>query len=90
MVVSPLTDEIFAEADLASVRYGPPASTHESLGVLLEEFDELRQAVHANDCGSIRYEAIQIAAVAYRLALACSRCEPAFMTRSNLTDEGST
>jgi NTP pyrophosphatase (non-canonical NTP hydrolase) len=59
------------EATQAETRYGAPASTHESLGVLLEEFDELRAAIHANNVVAIRDEAVQVAAVALRLAVAC-------------------
>jgi NTP pyrophosphatase (non-canonical NTP hydrolase) len=74
--------EIRAEAERAAGKYGPPTSTHESLGVLLEEFDELKNAVHANKSESVRAEAIQVAAVAYRLALAVAGGNIAFYDRS--------
>ena len=61
------------EALRAGERYGEPRSTHESLGVLLEEFDELKSAIHANAMASISMEAIQVAAVALRLAVECER-----------------
>jgi hypothetical protein len=59
------------EAARAETVYGPPTSTHEALGVLLEEFDELRAAIHADNVVAIRNEAVQVAAVALRLAEAC-------------------
>jgi NTP pyrophosphatase (non-canonical NTP hydrolase) len=54
--------------EAADVRYGPFASTHEALGVALEEWDELRQAVHANDLAAVQHEALDLAAVLVRLA----------------------
>lgn len=63
--------EVVAERLRADLRYGAFRSTHEALGVLVEEFDELRAAIHANALESVRAEAIQIAAVAMRLAAAC-------------------
>jgi NTP pyrophosphatase (non-canonical NTP hydrolase) len=39
-------------------------STHESLGALLEEFDELRKAVRKNDSENIIEELAQISALA--------------------------
>jgi len=64
-IVRYLYDEI-ARAD---ERYGGFKSTHEGLGVLLEEGIELLEAVHKNDRLEIRKEAIQVAAVAVRLAI---------------------
>ncbi|HKZ73501.1 MAG TPA: hypothetical protein VJ011_05515, partial [Steroidobacteraceae bacterium] len=63
--------EIADEALVAERRYGQPMSTHESYGVLAEEMAELLDAIRANALESVRNEAIQIAAVAARLALAC-------------------
>lgn len=80
VVLSRLHDEI-GEAE---IRYGRMASTHEALGVLLEEWDELRAAIHANQRQSIAEEAIQLAAVALRLAAACQEAAPAFLKRSGL------
>ena len=51
----------------ADRRYGPYASTHEALGVIVEEFDELRAAIHANALGAIQYEALDLAAALIRL-----------------------
>ena len=53
----------------ADAKYGPFKSTHEGLGVLTEEFDELKLAIHDNDLVEVRKEAIQVAAVAMRLAV---------------------
>ncbi|MCC6271109.1 MAG: hypothetical protein IT190_07515 [Microbacteriaceae bacterium] len=62
---------IIAKAEAAEDRYGPFASSHEALGVACEEWDELRAAIHSNDMDAIGSEAIDLAAVLYRLALAC-------------------
>ena len=75
-------EAIQAEAERAHGKYGAPTSTHESLGVLLEEFEELKDAIHANKSESVREEAIQVAAVAYRLALAIASGDLAFWNRS--------
>lgn len=51
----------------ADERYGPFASSHEALGVASEEWDELREAIRANDLDAIRSEALDLAAVLVRL-----------------------
>lgn len=66
------SDAILAEAYRAERTYGEIRSTHEGLGVLVEEFDELKNAIHVNDRGQVYAEAIQVAAVALRLAHACA------------------
>jgi NTP pyrophosphatase (non-canonical NTP hydrolase) len=66
-----LLESIVQEAERAEVTYGPFTSTHEALGVLIEEVDELRAAIHQDNVVAIRDEALQVAAVAFRLALAC-------------------
>lgn len=76
---------IIEEAQHANGKYGAPTSTHEALGVLLEEFDELKAAIHMNKSSSIEHEAIQVASVAYRLALAIASCDLAFFDRSGLS-----
>lgn len=73
--------EIAERIDAAERRYGDFASTHEALGVLLEEFDELRRAVHSNALESVREECLDIAAVALRMADQCRNAEP-FKRRS--------
>lgn len=67
-----LIEAVEAEAARAQERYGDFSSTHEALGVLSEEWDELRAAIHANDLDAVQREAVQVAAVAYRLATACN------------------
>lgn len=70
------------EAFRAQERYGYFASTHEALGVLAEEWDELRDAIRANDLAAIEREAIQVAAVAARLAEHCRARQLPFVERS--------
>jgi hypothetical protein len=65
-------DAVLAKAESALGRYGNFASTHEALGVMVEEWDELRRAVHANNLVEVRNECIDLAAVCLRLAEACS------------------
>lgn len=67
--------EIMEKANGAQTRYGDFASVHEALGVALEEWDELRSAMHANAIESVRHEAIDLAAVLIRLACQCRSSE---------------
>lgn len=57
-----------AEATLADEGYGPFTSSHEGLGVLLEEVAELQDAIRSNVDVAIACEALQVAAVALRIA----------------------
>jgi NTP pyrophosphatase (non-canonical NTP hydrolase) len=66
-----ITDSLRFRIDAANRRYGPFSSTHEALGVASEEWDELREAIRSNDLGLIREEALDLAAVALRLAAEC-------------------
>lgn len=59
-----LNDRIAA----ADARYGPFASTHEALGVGLEEWSEFCDAVHENDLPAAAREALDLAAVLIRFA----------------------
>lgn len=54
----------------AQRRYGDFASTHEAMGVALEEWDELREAIRANNLRAVEMECIDLAAVLIRLARA--------------------
>lgn len=63
--------EIGREAKTAEGKFGPFTSTHEALGVLSEEMAELLEAIHANDRAAVQREAIQVSAVARRLAECC-------------------
>ena len=65
----------------AQKRYGPFASTHEALGVCLEEWDELKAAVQMNRLESVREEALDLAAACLRLAESV-RASQAFAERS--------
>ncbi len=63
---------VFGRIELSAKRYGQFASTHEALGVALEEWTELVDAVRSNKLGAIEHEALDLAAVCIRLALACA------------------
>lgn len=63
--------EIDEHMERAQARYANFASSHEALGVALEEWTELQNAVKANAIESIREEAIDLAAVLIRLAIQC-------------------
>ena len=80
-VLSELGDEMRRAED----RYGPFTSAHEGYGVLAEEMAELLWAIRANASESVRTEAIQVAAVALRIARAC-RDSAAFRERSGFDD----
>lgn len=77
---------IIEEADRAQSRYGDFTSTHEALGVLVEEVRELEAAIRANDIASVSREAMQVSAVAMRLHEICERASSgkaaAFKSRS--------
>jgi hypothetical protein len=60
--------EMEARIDRADQRYGPLASTHEGLGVALEEWEELKDAIRANALASVEQECLDLAAVLVRLA----------------------
>jgi NTP pyrophosphatase (non-canonical NTP hydrolase) len=75
-----LTDQLRAEMTRAQARYGNPASTHEALGVITEEYHELIGAIQGNRMDRIRMEALQMSAAALRLAEACE--DTGFVSRS--------
>jgi hypothetical protein len=64
------------EAARASEKNGAFHSTHEGMGVLLEEFNELASAIGANSPTHIYREAVQVAAVACRIAEAVANAMP--------------
>jgi NTP pyrophosphatase (non-canonical NTP hydrolase) len=68
----------------SDLKYGPYRSTHEALGVIAEEFDELLRAIRYNDAEAIADEAIDVAAACIRLADAATEPTPAFADRSSL------
>ena len=47
--------ELSVRIDAAHIRYGGFASTHEALGVALEEWNELVQAIQSNDMQSVSH-----------------------------------
>ena len=61
------------QRELSSTRnkYPPFHSSHEGLGVILEEWDELKEAVRNNNISQQRTEAIQLAAMAIRFIQDC-------------------
>lgn len=67
---------------VADDRYGGFASTHEALGVITEEYDELREAIKENDMQAVMREALDIAAAACRLAEQIGEGNAALMRRS--------
>jgi len=73
--LSDISSEIFARIESAQERYGDFTSTHEALGVALEEWNEVQSAVQANAIESIREEAMDLAAVLIRLADQCRNSE---------------
>jgi len=66
-------ERICEEAAMITSKYGDFNSTHEALGVLTEEFDELKDAIRANSIEAVAHEAMQVSAVALRLYLLCER-----------------
>lgn len=60
--------EVEERAAKASARYGDFASTHEALGVALEEWTELVEAVRSNQLSAVEYECLDLASVLVRLA----------------------
>jgi NTP pyrophosphatase (non-canonical NTP hydrolase) len=59
-------DRAIKRGEKARSRYGEYASLHEILGVLEEEFLELKMACHKSDWQEMREEMIDIAAVCLR------------------------
>jgi hypothetical protein len=67
VIQSKTINALWERISAADVRYGDFASTHEALGVCSEEWDEFRDAVHANSLEEIRHEALDLAAALIRL-----------------------
>ena len=66
----------------AYLKYGQFTSTHEAYGVLAEEVAELLDEIRANNRDGVINEAIDVAAVATRLAIAAAYCAIPFHRRS--------
>lgn len=60
--------DIDARMRKATEKYGPLASTHEGLGVALEEWNELQDAIRTNRLDDVAAECIDLAAVLVRMA----------------------
>ena len=76
-IASTVTDDVKDEIDLGEGHYGPFHSLHEGLAVLREEYKELEEAIfwgvrETGDTKCVRKEAIQVAAVAARIAVMVS------------------
>ena len=71
-----VADDAVKEAMRATELYGPFASAHEALGVILEEFEELKAEIFKKEKDRSRtammLEAMQIAAVAIRFVVDCA------------------
>ena len=65
--------EITTELDRALKKHGNFNSTHEALGVILEEFEELKEAIKNGDEENGTEEAIQLAAMCLKLLLASNK-----------------
>ena len=59
-------DKVMAELERATENFGTFANSHEGYAVLLEEVDELWDAIKSNDHYLARDEAVQVAAMAVR------------------------
>lgn len=68
-MIDPILSDLFSRMEAAEQRYGAFASTHEALGVALEEWHEFIDAVRANDDAAAVYEAVDLAAVLIRFAV---------------------
>lgn len=79
--MNPILYEVETEANGSAQKFGDYTSSHEAYGVLAEEMGELLEAIRKNKSESVRHEAIQVAAVAMRLADHC-RDHPVFKKRS--------
>jgi NTP pyrophosphatase (non-canonical NTP hydrolase) len=71
-----LVRAVLAEAERGEAQHGGYASMHEAFAVLLEEVDELKAEVwkraHDRNLAALQNEAIQVAAVALRMAATAS------------------
>lgn len=74
--------KVLTVADSAQLRYGDFRSTHEALGVALEEWNELQDAIRRNAVRQIKHECIDLAAVLLRLAFHCDAQSDEFIKRS--------
>jgi NTP pyrophosphatase (non-canonical NTP hydrolase) len=87
MIPDYTTSELNRRIADASKRYGPFASTHEALGVAIEEWTELVDAIRSNALGAVQFEALDLAAVLIRLHDQIETNE-AMRARSRKADDG--
>jgi NTP pyrophosphatase (non-canonical NTP hydrolase) len=80
-MINSTINDLLNRMEAAEAKYGPPTSTHESMGVALEEWHELIEAVRSNKLGAVYAEALDLAAVLIRMAEACETEGP-FWQRS--------
>lgn len=73
---------ILAVAESAHSKYGNFRSTHEAIGVALEEWSELQDAIKLNSFVRIKHECIDLAGVLVRLAEHCDNPSGEFKVRS--------
>lgn len=66
---TPALSAIIRELERAESKFGPFHNSHEGYAVLLEEVDELWDAIKANDKEHAKKEAVQVAAMALRFLL---------------------
>jgi len=62
-------ESVMLELTRATQKFGPFASAHEGFAVILEEVDELREAVWHGTRREQRAEAVQVAAMAIRFLM---------------------
>lgn len=67
MISEDATKWLTQRIETANRLYGEFSSTHEALGVMLEEWDEVREAIRSNEFYAIRAECLDLAAVLIRL-----------------------
>jgi len=76
-MASTMAEEVKQEIDRTEEAYGPFHSLHEGLAVLREEYQELEHEIfwghrESGNTDGVRQEAIQVAAMAMRLAMMIS------------------
>ena len=64
-----IVQEVLAELDIATAKFGSFNSSHEGYAILKEEVDELWDEVKANRPNRAREEAVQVAAMAIRFLI---------------------
>ena len=71
-ILEVIKSAIDIELAAATRKFGPFNNTHESYAVILEELDELWDAVKANDTNQACAEAVQVGAMAMRFLFDCA------------------